>query len=709
VAAGASASAEAERQRLLAAAYEQAALEATRKARSYGVAGRTEAQTAQALAPLAALGYHQLNDRAWPGSKRANVDLLLVGPSGVFVLDTKCWADPRVEDGRLLNGEAPADDEVDKLLRLTELVEQSVAEVGLPPLEVVPVLVFAGRKGISEQLGRVQLLGEKDLLAHCARRGNRLTDAQVERLLGRLMADFPPYGTEPAADLPDVEVSVPVMREPVVPVTETAVQNALDGMDDPTELQRAVLEAALAEPIEGWMTFLHPDQARLVRRSVNGPARIRGAAGTGKTVLGLHRAAYLAATRPGQILYVTFVRTLPVVLGQLYSRMAPETADRVEFTSLHRWALDLLRERGHDVRLDLKAGAQAYRIAWSQVGRPGPLARLDMPWDYWREEIDHVIKGRGLTSYEQYADLVRVGRRTRLGPEQRRAVWDLYCEYEQQLDGLGGRDFNDVLLLALAEVRRRRPEPGYVAVVVDEVQDLNRVGVQLLHALVGDAPDGLLLIGDGQQAVYPGGFTLIEAGVAVTGRASVLRVNYRNTAEILEYATELVARDRFDDLEGPEELGARECEVVRSGPRPIRVDAPNVVSHDAALVQMIRDTSRLLGVSLGDLAVLAAHRRTVRTYAGVLRAAGIPTVELQDYDGRTSDAVKVGTFKRAKGLEFKYVFLPGLTEGPSTRWEDEGESAHRERVERERRELFVGMTRARDGLWLGFVNGRGGL
>jgi superfamily I DNA/RNA helicase len=70
---------------------------------------------------------------------------------------------------------------------------------------------------------------------------------------------------------------------------------------------------------------------------------------------------------------------------------------------------------------------------------------------------------------------------------------------------------------------------------------------------------------------------------------------------------------------------------------------------------------------------------------------------------RTSDAVKVGTFKRAKGLEFKYVFLPALTDGPSTRWVDEGESAHRERVERERRELFVGMTRARDGLWLGFV------
>jgi superfamily I DNA and RNA helicase len=83
------------------------------------------------------------------------------------------------------------------------------------------------------------------------------------------------------------------------------------------------------------MSFLHPDQARLVRRSFNGPARIRGAAGTGKTVVGLHRAAYLARTRPGKILVTTFVRTLPAVMKQLVERLAPDVADRIEFTGVH--------------------------------------------------------------------------------------------------------------------------------------------------------------------------------------------------------------------------------------------------------------------------------------------------------------------------------------------------------------------------------------
>jgi superfamily I DNA/RNA helicase len=108
-------------------------------------------------------------------------------------------------------------------------------------------------------------------------------------------------------------------------------------------------------------------------------------------------------------------------------------------------------------------------------------------------------------------------------------------------------------------------------------------------------------------------------------------------------------------------------------------------------------------VTHGDIAVLAATKRTVDGILALLSASRIPCVELGRYDGRTTDRVKVGTFKRAKGLEFKYVFLPRLSDQPSTPLTDESELAHRERLERERRELFVGMTRARDGLWLGFL------
>ena len=702
--AGSSAAQEAERQRRLVAAHERAADEARRKMGSFGVAHRTELQTSRTLAPLAAMGYHQLADRAWPGTRRGNIDLILVGPSGVYVIDTKCWADVSIDGDRLFRGGSEADDEVAKLLRVTELVEASTAEAGLPPLEVVPVMAFAGRKDIDVELRRVRLLGERLLPSFCVRRGDRLTESQVERLLARLMSDFPPYDAAGPSAASEGQLDMAVLRaEPAPSVAVIPEQSALQGMEDLEDLQEAVLEAALADPIEDWMTFLHPDQAKVVRRSWSGPARIRGAAGTGKTVLGLHRAAYLTATRPGEVLFVSFVRTLPVVLRGLYRRMAPSTAHRVEFTGLHAWAIDLLRARGVEYKLSSRAVETAYRMAWSTHGKTSVLARLDVPWTYWKEEIDYVIKGRGLTDLSQYVDLVRVGRRTRLRPEHRAAVWDLYRAYEAALDEQKTIDFNDLLLLALVEVRKARPK-HYMAVIVDEVQDLTKVGVQLLHALVGDAPDGLLLIGDGQQCVYPGGFTLVEAGVAVTGRSTVLRVNYRNTKEILDTATALVASDSFQDLEGSDESGHRDMEIARSGPIPIRVNARDLASHDAALLQIIHDTTKRLGVTRGDLAVLAARRKTVQSCLAMLRRAGLPCIELEQYDGRSSDAIKVGTFKRAKGLEFKYVFLPQLSDGPSTRWQEESESAHRERMELERRELFVGMTRARDGLWLGFLD-----
>ena len=323
---------------------------------------------------------------------------------------------------------------------------------------------------------------------------------------------------------------------------------------------------------------------------------------------------------------------------------------------------------------------------------------------YWREEIDYVIKGRGLTDFSQYAELSRVGRRTPLQPEQREAVWDLYEEYDGLLRADGVHDFNDVLLLALQHVRADPVQPEYVAVVADEVQDLSCVGVQILHALVGDRPDGLLLIGDGQQAVYPGGFTLAEAGVSVTGRSVVLRTNYRNTAEILDVAAKVVEQDGFDDLEGITEDGHRAVEVHRTGGQTIRVDADTETSHDIALVARLKQTFRELGVALGDMAVLTATRALARRYIRLLTAEDVPAVALEDYEGASVQAVKVGTFKRAKGLEFKQVFIPLVPAQRSAQGEGETDATYRERLELERRELYVGMTRARDCLWLGYVN-----
>lgn len=680
--AGASAEREALRAQLNITEFERLLAREQQRFRSYTAASESERRIAGQLSAMAVWDWTLLVDRRWPGSRNANVDMIHVGPGGAFVIDVKAWAEPRIADGVLWRGDAEASDEVERLLAVTHLVDEVAEEYGLAPIAVVPVLVLAGSHRVVAQLGRAYVVGEPELLPWLHRRGARVDPEKLPELAKVLADAFPPYD-EPAPVRPAVHA--PEIVLPRIPEPEQIPLLDVDA------LEAALLDPELAKPIESWMTFLHPTQVRLSRRTWNGPARLRGPAGTGKSVVGLHRAAYLAATRPGRILVTSFVRNVPDVLAGLYARLAPDTVDRVEFVNLHRWAKRLLDQRHVRHQLDREAAEAALRRAWARAG--SPLAGI-ASFEYWRDEIHGVLKGRGITEFADYADLARVGRRTPIGAGTRAAVWDLYCAYDEELRTAGVCDYDDVLIRTLAEVRRQAPDPPYTAVIVDEVQDLTKVGLQLVHALVGDQPDGLLLIGDGQQAIYPGGFTLAEAGVSVAGRAAVLSTNYRNAAEIVAAAAALVADDTFDDLDGQPENGRRDVTVVRRGGRAIVCERSGGRAHDAALVEAIRESRR--DRSYGDMAILAPTRHLVRHYEELLRQHGIPVEPLADYAGRTLDAVKVGTFKRAKGLEFAVVLLPRFQDhAPRPATDDATALA--------RREHFVAMTRARDTLWIGRV------
>lgn len=714
--AGDSAASEASRQLALAAAHERAAADARVTASRYGVASATEQRTARALAPLAAAGYHLLADRQWPGSRRAQVDMVVVGPGGVFVVDTKAWADVTITGDRIHRGQ---DDVTDDLMTLADLAyrtEGELAEVGLAPGEVHAVAVLAGRSGVDERVGPVRVVGERDVLALIARRGTRLGPHQVDAVLARCLQWFAQVGDPAPVSTTLPEPVLPAPRGPVL-LTDGPVLLADDAPDDgpdlqaedpdglltEAEVQRAMLEGLMAAPVEEWMAFLHPAQARVVRRSFNGPARIRGAAGTGKTVVGLHRAAYLARTRSGKVLVTTYIRTLPDVLRQLLTRLAPDVVDRVEFAGVHETAKRVLDERGVTCRIDGRQIAAAWTAAWGKVAG-GSIIDTDLhEQDYWHDEVSYVIKGRGLTRWEQYADLPRLGRRHRLGPQQRRVVWDLYEAYQTELRDRGVHDFADQIALAHAELRREPPAERYTAVIVDEAQDLTCVMIRMLHALVGDGPDGLTLVGDGQQTIYPGGFTLAEAGVSVAGRGTVLDVNYRNTREILQFASMLVRDDEFADIEGATARGDRPTQVPRTGPKPVYVRCAGEADRQRRMVLRVHEVVAEVGTNFGDVGVLSLSRRGVDAATEALKRAGIPVVNLEKYDGVPVNRVKVGTVKRAKGLEFKQVlvvdpYASWLTEKP-----DELDDVERERRDFRLRELYVAMTRARDGLWVASI------
>nr|WP_274387701.1 UvrD-helicase domain-containing protein [Salsipaludibacter albus] len=457
------------------------------------------------------------------------------------------------------------------------------------------------------------------------------------------------------------------------------------------------------------MVFLHPDQAQLVERSFSGPARVRGGAGTGKTVVGLHRARHLAREGDGPVLFTTYVRNLPPVFGELFTRLERSSEGRVDFLNLHKVAHRLVSEVEGSPSIDLQGTNAVFANAWRRATRgESELEARGLSRNYVRQELDWVIKGRGLTSLDNYLALPRTGRGTPLGPDARREAWDLYVDYQGQLQQLGLMDFNDLLNRAIELLLLGRIAPPYRAVIVDEAQDLTEMGLRLTHLLAGpDRDNNLFILGDGQQAVYPGGFNLSNIGIDIIGRSSVLRVNYRNPEEVDAFAWSLVSGSSYEDLDGEPQPGTREeTTLVRQGGEVEATGFDSLDEHDMTLIARIDELARRGDTGPGDIAVLVPTNAMVTEYASRIEGLGLRTQKLQQYDGVTNELVKVGTYQRAKGLEFKRVFVPrldadGLNDHP---FEGEDETSRHERMELIRRQVFVAVTRARDGVWAGWVS-----
>ncbi len=466
-----------------------------------------------------------------------------------------------------------------------------------------------------------------------------------------------------------------------------------DGFLDAGTLVEAEVAAAQLRPFDSWLTFLHPHQRAIVTRDYRGPARISGPAGTAKTVVALHRLRHVARRTSGPVLFTTFVRTLPPVHEAAFRRLAPEFGDRAEFVHLHAWVRRFLTARGRPVEVDTRAVRTAFGRAWSRHRAVlEPIERHD---EYWRTELDRVIKGRGFTALDEYRrPAVRRGRELRLGPEQKAAVWQFYETYQEMLAERGLHDHNDVIDVALAELRRQPLETRYAAVVVDEVQDITLNGLRLIKELAGTGPNQLLLVGDGQQQVYPGGWRLSDAGIPVLGRGEVLRVNYRNRTEVLAFAQRFDARNEVDDLDGASGIALKHAEAGNTG--------GTAVSWRGTEAELAAElTRRIAGLTtpLGQTALILFQRQDLVRCRRILREAGIPVLSLDDYSGAPDDHLKVGTVHRAKGLDFQAVLVvefPGRA--------GESGAAAEEASELRDRQRLVAATRARDFLWWGVVD-----
>ena len=457
------------------------------------------------------------------------------------------------------------------------------------------------------------------------------------------------------------------------------------------------LTRALDYPWEKWTVFLHPAQRQLVERQYNGPARVAGSAGTGKTIVALHRAVHLARTHPERrVLLATFSEALASALRTRLVRLIgnePKLAERLEVHSMRDVGRRLFAARVG--RFDLASDDDVRALlARAAEGVEGHRFTDHFLWTEWNEVVD----AWQLETWEEYRDVQRLGRKTRLAEIQRKLLWSIFSRVRSELAARERLTEPAMFARLAAQVADAGPSP-FDHCVIDEAQDVGVAELRFLAALGGGRPDGLFFAGDLGQRIFQTPFSWRALGVDVRGRSHTLRINYRTSHQIRRQADRLLPPELADVDGNAEPRGATVS--VFNGPNPeVRTfDTPE--AETTAVAEWLRARTAE-GYAPQALGVFVRSPDQVARAVASVRDGGLTPVELDARSVVASGAVAVGTMHLAKGLEFRAVAVVACDDEIlplQPRIERVADDADLEEVySTERHLLYVACTRARDRL-----------
>jgi len=486
---------------------------------------------------------------------------------------------------------------------------------------------------------------------------------------------------------PQVAVAVP----DVGPFEHPDAQRRFRVVSDVEELERA-----LEYPWERWMVFLHPAQREIVERDYGGPARVSGSAGTGKTIVAIHRAVFLARSNPdARILLTTYSDALAASLAnrlELLIGNEPRLGERIEVKSIGEVGRRLYRAHAGEPRLATPAQLQVFLGEASET-----VGQLRFRPPFVATEWEQVVDAWQLRSWDDYKDVRRLGRKTRLPEEQRAVLWEVFERVFDRLDREGlMTEFG--MFTRLTELLQARRMP-YDFVVVDEAQDMGVAHLRLFATLGEDRPNALFFAGDLGQRIFQQPFSWRALGVDIRGRSKTLRVNYRTSHQIRRSADRLLDPEQTD-ADGVVESRAGTVSVFNGAPPLIRL----FDDEDAEITAVGEWISERLaeGVAPDELAVFVRSDAELERATRAVSEAGASAAVLDEAMRSTQGSVSVSTMHLAKGLEFRAVAVMACDDEivPSqVRIDSMADEADLEDVYRtERHLLYVACTRARDHL-----------
>jgi superfamily I DNA/RNA helicase len=445
--------------------------------------------------------------------------------------------------------------------------------------------------------------------------------------------------------------------------------------------------------------FLHPSQRELVERQYNGPVRVSGSAGTGKTVVGLHRAVHLARRDDNKrILLATFSRTLAEALQRkLPCLIAADDQLRrqIAITDLEDQATQLYQDIiGKPVQL-----ASAGQIENFITEAGDKLGEPRFPQRFLLSEWRFVVDAWQLRQWEDYRDVSRLGRRMRIGGQQREWLWKLFETVQQMLADNDLKTTAEVFAILSSRFATGENKP-FDHIVVDEAQDLGVPELRFLATLTKDTPDALFFCGDLGQRIFQQPFSWKALGIDIRGRSHTLKVNYRTSHQIRSTADRLLPKN-LQDADGIDESRTGTVSVF-DGPEPL-IRTFSSQDEENRFVAGWLNRTIAEGIVPAEIGICVRSEHLIGRAVQAAGLAGIAAFN-RERESRQEAAISIGTMHSAKGLEFKAVVVMACDDDQlplQERIESAGDENELDEIfETERQLLYVACTRARDKLLL---------
>ncbi len=396
-----------------------------------------------------------------------------------------------------------------------------------------------------------------------------------------------------------------------------------------------------------------------------------------------------------QILFMTFTRNLAIdIENNLSTLCSTALMKRIEVTNLDLWVHNFLRSQNYDYTIVF--GSDSTQDYWDRAILEKPID-LDLSEQFLREEWQHVIQPQSLTTLDQYKKASRIGRGTRLTRRDRVAVWPVFEEYRYQLAKARLKEIDDAYRDAAELISSRNISLPYCSVIIDEAQDMGSQAFKLFRAIVPERPNDLFVAGDAHQRIYGRNrIVLGQCGINIRGRCRKLKINYRTTDEIRRWAIRLLEGRHIDDLDG----GKDDNSVYKSlthGEVP-QIEEFDTPKTQAGFIKALLDNSEEPNASTCVVARTNAKVEEIQKQLERLEVATI-IIKPREADNKTSNAVRLATVHRVKGLEFDQLVLASANDElvPLNKaLQNKADNASLEDAETEERSLvYVAVTRAR--------------